>query len=123
MPTSDVVDRDGLEAYVYPNPYCYDGAYLENGYEGRDALYVIPDRMRRVNFANLPARCTISIYTLDGDLVRQISHDKDPADPASSHDEWDLISRNTQKVVSGIYYWVVESDNARTQIGKLVIIM
>ena len=47
----------------------------------------------------------------------------DPADPNSSHESWDLISRNTQMVVSGLYYWVVETEDGSTQMGKLVIIM
>ncbi len=123
MPTSrDVAARD-LQVYTYPNPYKGDGSYLEKGFEGRDADYLIPDRLRRIHFANLPARCTIRIYTLDGDLVREIVHDMDPADPLASHDEWDLITRNTQMVVSGIYYWTVEDENGNTQIGKQVIIM
>ena len=50
-------------------------------------------------------------------------NDITPTDPNASHDTWNLISRNTQLVVSGIYYWVVEADNGETQIGKLVVIM
>ena len=34
---------------------------------------------------------------------------------------WDLISRNTQAVVSGIYLYSVESAQG-TQVGKFVII-
>ena len=34
---------------------------------------------------------------------------------------WDLISRNTQAVVSGIYLYTVESETG-TQVGKFVII-
>jgi hypothetical protein len=123
-PTSNaqaVGDRD-LKAYVYPNPYRGDAGYYEKGFEGRDARWYIPDRLRRIHFANLPAKCTISIFSLDGDLVREWEHDMDPNDPASSHDEWDLISRNTQRVVSGIYYWTVAEPDGKTQIGKLVII-
>jgi hypothetical protein len=39
------------------------------------------------------------------------------------HDSWDLITRNTQAVVSGVYYWTVEGADGRVQIGKLVIIL
>ena len=108
---------------MFPNPYRNDVNYAEQGFEGRDAQYDIRDRNRRIHFANLPAKCTISIYTLDGDLVRQIDHDVDPSNPMAAQDEWDLITRNTQLVVSGIYYWTVEDENGNTQIGKLVIIM
>jgi hypothetical protein len=34
-----------------------------------------------------------------------------------------VITRNTQRVVSGLYYWSVEVPGGETQIGKLVIIM
>ena len=119
-----VRDQD-LRAYVWPNPYRSDGSYLSRGFEGRLSRFAnpIPDRERRVHFANLPPKCTIKIFTLDGDLVRQIDHDMDPVDPNAVHAEWDLITRNTQMVVSGIYYWTVEEPDGQTQIGKLVIIM
>ena len=74
-------------------------------------------------FANLPPRSTIRIYSLDGDLVREIEHDVDPADPMTQLDYWDLITRNSQQPVSGMYYWTVEDVNGDVQIGKLVIIL
>ena len=100
-----------------------DGAYRANGYEGRVETDRPDDRVRIIHFANLPPKCTIGIYTLDGDLVREIVHDKDISDPTASHDEWNLITRNTQAVVSGLYYWTVEAEDGSVQIGKLVIIM
>jgi hypothetical protein len=119
------VQEAGAKVYVWPNPYRADGEYLTEGFEGRFSRFStpIPDRERRIHFANLPPKCTIKIFTLDGDLVRQIDHDMDPGDPNAVHEEWDMITRNTQMVVSGIYYWTVEVPNGETQIGKLVIIM
>ncbi|MFQ5500097.1 MAG: hypothetical protein ACE5FH_10555 [Candidatus Zixiibacteriota bacterium] len=114
---ADVANRD---VYIYPNPYRKDARYRARGLEGRtDDRH--DDRVRRIHFANLPPTCTIRIFTIDGDMVREITHDIDPSDPLSSHDTWDLISRNGQPAVSGLYYWSVESDT-RTQLGKLVII-
>ena len=56
--------------------------------------------------------------------MREIIHDKDPADPNSTHETGDMITRNTQSVVSGLYYWTVENiETGDVQIGKLVIIM
>lgn len=109
--------------YVYPNPYRQDGWYRQIGYEGRGMDNRSRDRVRKVTFGNLPARCTISIFTLDGDLVRRMEHDVPPGDPNSSYHEWDLVSRNVQMIVSGMYYWVVEDPNGETQIGKLVILL
>ncbi|MFQ5499377.1 MAG: hypothetical protein ACE5FH_06865 [Candidatus Zixiibacteriota bacterium] len=114
---TDVANRD---VYIYPNPYRKDAAYRARGLEGRtDDRH--NDRVRRIHFANLPPRCTIRIFTIDGDMVREIAHDVDPSEPLSSHGTWDLISRNGEPAVSGLYYWSVESDT-RTQLGKLVII-
>ncbi len=123
MESSDKVVSDGLEVFVYPNPYRSDAGYRSRGFEGRGQSDRPADRTRAVHFANLPPQCTIKIFSLDGDLVREINHDFDPADPLSNHDTWDLITRNTQLVVSGLYYWTVEDGTGETQIGKLAIIM
>lgn len=122
------VAEHGLQAYVYPNPYRgADGGYAESGFEspGSRDREVSPERLRRVNFANLPQRCQIRIYSLDGDLVREIDHNyASSTDPLASQDQWDLITRNTQAAVSGIYFWTVENlDTGETQIGRLALIM
>ena len=116
------VGADSLQIVVYPNPYRIDADYRARGFEGLNQDDRWSERVRRIHFANIPPKCTISIFSLDGDLVREIRHDKDPSDPTSRHAEWGLISRNGLRVVSGLYYWVVESDS-RTEMGKLVIIM
>ncbi len=110
------------QVYVYPNPYVASQDYRSQGYEGRTREDRPDYRTRAVNFANLPPKCTISIYSLDGDLVRRIEHDYSPNDPNSTHDYWDVITRNTEAPVSGLYYWTVEIPGAPTQIGKLVLI-
>ena len=123
MTRPDFEDGEKAEAYVYPNPYRGDVDYRAQGFEGRGMLDKPVDRTRRINFANLPPHCTISIFSIDGDLVREIKHDMDPADPMSNLDYWDLITRNSQQPVSGLYYWTVEDDKGNTQVGKLVIIL
>ncbi len=123
LETADQVDKQDLKVYIYPNPYRIDGDYRASGFEGRGDIDRPDDRIRAINFANLPAKCTIRIYTLDGDLVREINHDMNPANPVATHDKWDLITRNTQLAVSGLYYWTVEGSDGEVQIGKLVLIM
>jgi hypothetical protein len=121
---NSLVEERGLNVVVYPNPYRADAEYIETGFEARGITKenIIEERVRRIHFTNLPPKCTIRIFTLDGDLIREIYHDEPPDYPESMHEEWDLISRNTQMVVSGIYYYSVESEFGN-QIGKLVIIM
>lgn len=121
--SSETSQELGLPVIVYPNPYRIDGDYRAKGFEGRDRADFPVDRTRAINFINLPLVCTISIYSIDGDLVRQVIHDMPNGGPGAMHDSWDVISRNLLPVVSGIYYWVVEVPNGQTQMGKLVIIM
>ncbi|MHC4501603.1 MAG: hypothetical protein ACYS21_21155, partial [Planctomycetota bacterium] len=118
--SAETPGQELLDVYVYPNPYRIDAHYADRGYENRDRT-LAPDRARRIHFANLPKVCKISIFSLDGDLVREIDHNYPEGGHLAMHDSWDLITRNTQTVVSGLYYWIVESKD-RTQIGKLVII-
>ena len=120
--TAKVLAND-LKVFVYPNPYRIDGEYRKNGFEGRGFTERPDDRVRAVHFGNLPPKCTITIYTIDGDLVREIKHDMPISDPLSNHDYWDLITRNTQLAVSGLYYWTVEGSGGSVQMGKLVLIM
>ncbi|HSH00569.1 MAG TPA: hypothetical protein VLB27_10985, partial [candidate division Zixibacteria bacterium] len=122
----DRVDQslpDGLNVIVYPNPYRADGNYRARGFEGRGEERRPDDRVRQINFINLPPECTIFIYSLDGDLVNRIEHSEDPNSPTAMHEPWNLITRNTQLAVSGIYYWVVETPDGQTQIGKLALIL
>ena len=125
LPTSGAVAANNLEVFVYPNPYRLDAGYRSMGLEGRTSSDISKpdDRVRALHFANLPPKCTISIFSLDGDLVREIDHDFDSSDPNASHDEWNLITRNTQLVVSGLYYWTVEDSNGKVQVGKFAIVM
>ncbi len=111
------------KVYVYPNPYRIDQNYRSQGFEGRMREDRPNDRVRQITFANLPPKCTIRVFSLDGDLIREIIHDSEYNDPTSRHATWDLITRNTQMTVSGLYYWTVEDNQGRVQIGKLVILM
>jgi hypothetical protein len=122
LPSASRIASEKLEVFVYPNPYRGDADYRQSGYEERVETNRNIDKTRMIHFANLPPNCTIRIYSLDGDFVREIVHDFDAADPLSNHDTWDLITRNSQLAVSGIYYWAVEDESGHTQIGKLVII-
>ncbi len=120
LPASDEVEERGLSVMVYPNPYRIDGGYARAGYENRDRTKSA-ERARSIHFYNLPKICTIRIYTLSGDLVEQIEHYNPGGGPESQHERWNMISRNTQAVVTGIYIYHVASDMGE-QLGKIVII-
>ena len=67
------------------------------------------------------ARAAYSRRGPTGDLIQQIEHNAPEGSTASSHETWNVISRNTQEVVTGIYLWQVSSPLG-DQVGKLVII-
>ncbi len=114
---------DNRKVYIYPNPYIINADYRTKRFEGRNREYLPNDKVRAIHFNNLPAKCVISIFSFDGDLVRAMTHDFDETDPNKLQHEWNLVNKNRQLVVSGIYYWTVEDHQGKVQMGKLVIIM
>jgi hypothetical protein len=112
--------REDLQVMVYPNPYIGDGSYIDAGYEDPNRTGFV-DHERRIHFLNLPPSCTVRIYTISGDHVRDIEH---PGYYSSNDSKltWDMRSSNNELVTSGIYLFVVESDWG-TQIGKIVVIL
>ncbi|HXF49278.1 MAG TPA: T9SS type A sorting domain-containing protein, partial [Verrucomicrobiae bacterium] len=117
--TDSARKAEELKISVYPNPYRVDHDY--SFFEKKLPVSGHPQSSQRINFVNLPPRCVIRIYTLDGDLVQQINHDKNPNASDSGYDFWDLLSRNAQKVVAGMYIFSVDSNEGR-YVGKILII-
>ena len=116
--TAEERKREGVNIYVYPNPATRDALeeFQQFYPNGDDPTGV------RVVFANLPrAKNKISIFTLDGDLVAEVEHDGREGYGQAS---WNLMSRNGQEIVSGIYLYVVQSEDSRFDdfIGKFVIV-
>ena len=118
--SNSVVKEKNLSVIVYPNPYRIDGNYRQY-YEGWEEPDQTAERTRALHFTNLPARCTIRIFSIDGDLIDTIEHDFPEDSPGSMHETWDMISRNEMAITSGIYYFSVESDQG-SQLGKFVVI-
>jgi len=125
-PISQTAQR---KIYVYPNPY--KAGALWDGSGTRDRL---------IWFANLPARATIRIYSLAGDLIDEIQHDANSyngrdidllSQRAASEKTvysggehgWDLISKNDQAIATGLYlYSVKDEDTEEIYTGKFVVI-
>jgi len=110
--------QHGNNIFVYPNPATREALLEFQQFSPADDD---PTGVR-VRFANLPAaRNTIKIFTLAGDLVETIAHDGTGGYGEAS---WNLISRNGQEIVSGIYLYVVQSDDAGFEdfIGKFVVV-
>lgn len=110
--------KEGVNIYVYPNPATR--ASLAE-FQQQPASTASPTGVR-VMFNNLPAaQNKVSVFTTSGDLVIALNHNGTNGSGAIS---WDLVSRNGQEVVSGIYLYVVESDDDHfaTFRGRFVVV-
>ncbi len=125
--TTSTSDED-VEIGVYPNPY-YGKAYWDGSSE----------RLRKINFYNLPTECEITIYTLSGDIVKRIPHNsssngsdlrwfqtysKDGTQRMSGGEHsWDLITDSDQAIATGMYLFTVKDfSNGKIKTGKFLII-
>lgn len=116
--TAEERELFGVNTYVYPNPATRDALaeYQQLNPNGEDPTGV------RVTFTNLPmSQNTIRIYTVSGDLVQTIDHD---GTTGSGQVSWNLMSRNGQEIVSGVYLYAVQSVDDRFEdvVGKFVVI-
>jgi flagellar hook assembly protein FlgD len=72
---------------VVPNPYNAFSSYESSQID------------QRVKIINLPVKCTISIYNLNGTLVRQYDRD----DNTITSLDWDLKNSKNVPIASGVY--------------------
>ncbi|MFA5161785.1 MAG: T9SS type A sorting domain-containing protein [Elusimicrobiales bacterium] len=69
-----------------------------------------------VTFTNLPAQAEIRIYTVSGELVRDIGKND-----SGSTALWDLNNAAGSRVASGLYLYMVDSGGEKIY-GKLLVI-
>lgn len=94
-----------LNVKVFPNPFKEVSGFPTSGTEN----FIV--------FSNLPAVCTIRIYTTSGELVRTLDHDN----PNSGEEVWDQLTDARQRTSPGIYFYTVDSSVGTAQ-GTLIII-
>ncbi len=132
--SNNVEDIDLSKIKVVPNPYIAS-SMLDQSAGGR-----------RLEFVNLPSRCTIRIYSLGGNLVNALNHigagrtgwgnftdldniqpDNTPLeftgyDNHSGTEPWNMKNRFGQTVASGLYFYHVTDERGETHIGKFYIV-
>jgi hypothetical protein len=97
------------EVFVTPNPWI-----IKSGFAGLSAEGDINSQLR---FYNLPKKCTIRIFSYSGQLVQTIEHDVN-----QNVHEYFQLSRNSQLIASGVYFFVVDASDGSRATGKFVII-
>ena len=109
-PTLQIAVSHLTKVFVAPNPLVLTSPFGGSTIQG--------DINDKINFYGLPKRATIRIFSYSGQLVGEINHTEN----AYSH-EWFQISRNSQRIAAGVYFYVVEDlDEGTTYKGKFVVI-
>jgi len=129
IPGKNVNRGEDRKIYVYPNPYRASAQWDGFG-----------ERERLIWFANLPARATIRIYTMAGDLVDEIKHNaatyqgqdialleqhtrNQQTEFSGGEHGWDLISNREQAIATGLYLFTVkDEETGRIYSGKFLVI-
>lgn len=101
------------DPYVVPNPYVGAASFEPQRFavSGRGE--------RKIEFRNLPANCTIRIYTLTGELVQTLNHDGNINEGVVV---WNLRNSSQLEVAPGLYIYHVDGQDVGTFIGKFAII-
>ncbi len=126
-------DADLSKIRVVPNPYLAS-SFLD-----------FSPVNRRIEFVNLPANCTIRIYSLGGNLVNVLNHIGASRQGWGNYTDWDRLSlgepekyegfdnhggtepwnlrnRYGQTVASGLYFYHVTDERGEDYTGKFYII-
>ena len=98
---------------VVPNPYVGAASWEPQN------LFRAGRGDRRIFFVNLPALCTIRIYTTSGALVKELVHD---GSVDNGQEPWNLVSKDGMDISYGVYVFHVEAPGIGEKIGKFAII-
>ena len=104
--TRAVTNNDLARVHTVPDPY-----YVTNQFEQTTDNKVL-------KFVNLPSQAIIRIYSSSGILVDVIEHQSTELGGAAT---WDLRNRNNQVVASGVYFYHLESGDAR-RVGRFTVV-
>lgn len=107
---SSALDR----VYVVPNPYV--------GLSDIEPANRLPGATRgerRIYFEHLPQRCTIRIFTINGDLVQTLEHD---TGMDNGREYWNLLNRDGFSVAYGVYIAHIDAPGVGEKILKFALI-
>ena len=116
--TAENIEADLERIRVVPNPY-----FVTN-------RAVTADGTDKIFFTHLPPRCTIRIYTMAGELVREIEHEHtalfSPDERLAQGDKggtetFELLNLYNQALASGVYIYHVEArDESDAVVGNRI---
>jgi hypothetical protein len=98
--------NDLTRVHTVPDPY-----YVTSQFEQTTDTKII-------KFVNLPTDCIIRIYSSSGVLVSLLEHHSNQFGGA---EDWNVRNRNNQVVASGVYFFHIESGDAR-RVGRFTVV-
>jgi hypothetical protein len=98
--------NDLTRVHTVPDPY-----YVTSQFEQTTDTKII-------KFVNLPTDCIIRIYSSSGVLVNLLEHHSNQFGGA---EDWNVRNRNNQIVASGVYFYHIESGDAR-RVGRFTVV-
>jgi hypothetical protein len=107
--TSQVLDQ----VAVVPNPYV-----LSSRFESK-SMYTGGAAERRLQFINLPMKCTIRIFNIRGKLLHTIVHNNPTQDGTVF---WDLKASDNETVAYGVYLFHIDAPGIGEKVGRFAII-
>jgi hypothetical protein len=99
------------KVYVVPNPYVISSQFEQPG----NLPNLRGDKV--LQFRNLPAQCTIRIYTITGELVQTLRKDD-----LNDYLSWDILTSESARVGYGVYIYHVETPVGGSKIGRFALI-
>ncbi|MDQ3136148.1 MAG: hypothetical protein M3Q93_01000 [Gemmatimonadota bacterium] len=97
---------DLRQVHTVPDPY-YAGSKFEQS-----------STFRVIRFVNLPEQAIIRIYSSSGVLLTMLEH---RSNVYGGSETWNVLNRNNQVVASGVYFYHIESGDAR-RVGRFTVV-
>lgn len=105
------IDLDRIR--VVPNPYI-----VTNRWEPTNP-YTTGRGDRQIHFTHLPAKCTIRIFNVRGQLVNTLEHE---AMIDNGTEIWNMLSKDNLEISYGIYIYHIEAEGIGEKTGKFIVI-
>ena len=95
------------------------------------AIHTVPDpylgssrfdlapTQQQLMFVNLPAQCTLRIYSLSGVLIKNFNY-RDQS--GGGRLAWDMTTRGNRQVASGVYFFHVSTPEGDEHVGRFTVI-
>ncbi len=98
---------------VVPNPYIATVSWEPKN------TYASGRGPREIHFINLPQKCTIRIYNVNGVLIDRLEHE---SALENGTEIWDVLSKENFDISYGIYIYHVDAPNVGQKTGTFAII-